>query len=58
MNLTNMTIIELDNLEEKLQQELDERLRNLRYDSDLNTLYDELEEVISEKRRRGPENNG
>lgn len=58
MNLTNMTIIELDNLEEKLQQELDERLRNLRYDSDLNTLYDELEEVIAEKRRRGPENNG
>lgn len=58
MNLTNMTIIELDNLEEKLQQELDERLRNLRYDSDLNTLYDELEEVISEKRRRGPENDG
>lgn len=58
MNLTNMTIIELDSLEEKLQQELDERLRNLRYDSDLNTLYDELEEVISEKRRRGPENDG
>jgi len=58
MNLTNMTIIELDSLEEKLQQELDERLRNLRYDSDLNTLYDELEEVIAEKRRRGPENNG
>lgn len=58
MSLTNMTIIELDNLEEKLQQELDERLRNLRYDSDLNTLYDELEEVIAEKRRRGPENNG
>lgn len=58
MSLTNMTIIELDNLEEKLQQELDERLRNLRYDSDLNTLYDELEEVISEKRRRGPENDG
>lgn len=58
MSLTNMTIIELDNLEEKLQQELDERLRNLRYDSDLNILYDELEEVIAEKRRRGPENNG
>ena len=58
MSLTNMTIIELDSLEEKLQQELDERLRNLRYDSDLNILYDELEEVIAEKRRRGPENNG
>jgi len=53
-----MTITELDNLEEKLQQELDQRLRNLRYDDDLNTLYDELEEVIAEKRRRGPENNG
>ena len=53
LNLLNMSSLELEILEQKIQSELDLKLRNMIYDDHLDELFEKMEEIISEKRRRG-----
>lgn len=53
LNLLNMSSVELETLEQKIQSELDLKLRNMMYDDRLDELFGKMEEIISEKRRRG-----
>jgi hypothetical protein len=58
INLMNMSAIELDNLEQSLAQKLDIKLRNMVYDDELEELYQQIEEVNLELKRRGQKVNG
>lgn len=53
LNLLNMSSVELEILEQETQSELDSKLRNMMYDDHLDELFKKMEEIISEKRRRG-----
>ena len=53
LNLLNMSSVELETLEQKTQSELDLKLRNMMYDDHLDELFGKMEEIVSEKRRRG-----
>ena len=54
----NMSAIELDMLEQSLAQKLDIKLRNMVYDDELEELYQQIEEVNLELKRRGQKVNG
>lgn len=56
LDLRNMSSLELEVLEQNLQGKLDVKLRNMKYDEELNNLYADLEEVLEEKRRRKQDN--
>lgn len=53
LDLTNMSALELDVLDQNLSAKLDVKLRNMRYDDDLELLYEQLEAIREEKERRG-----
>lgn len=52
LNFKNMTLLELDAAEADLLESLNSKLRNMRYDSELEDLYDLIEQVVEEKERR------
>ena len=52
MNLLNMSSQELETLESTLSTKLDAKLRNMKYDDELEELYQEIEEVNAEIKRR------
>lgn len=56
--LSKLNIFQLNTLEESLQEKVSNRLRNMKYDDELNLLFNELEEVIQERNRRGTKDNG
>jgi hypothetical protein len=57
-NFTNMAMIELINFEQDLQRQLDSKLRNMKYDDELELIYAQLEAILNERRRREEQNNG
>lgn len=52
LNFTKMTLLELDTAEADLLESLNSKLRNMKYDSELEDLYDLIEQVVEEKERR------
>lgn len=52
INLINMSSVELDMLKESLSQQLNIKLRNMKYDEELESLYQKIEEVNNELKRR------
>ena len=48
-----MSSVELETLEQNTQAQLDVKLRNMMYDDHLDELFAAMEQIISEKRRRG-----
>ena len=52
MNLLNMSNQELETLENTLSAKLDAKLRNMKYDDELEVIYKEIEEVNAELKRR------
>jgi hypothetical protein len=58
INLMNMSAIELDTLQETLMKKLDDKLRNMKYDEELEKVYIEIEEVNTELKRRREETRG
>ena len=48
-----MSSVELEVLEQNTQSQLDVKLRNMMYDDHLDELFATMEQIISEKRRRG-----
>jgi hypothetical protein len=58
INLMNMSAIELDTLQETLMKKLDDKLRNMKYDKELEKVYIEIEEVNTELKRRREETRG
>jgi hypothetical protein len=52
LNFTKMTLLELDAAEADLLESLNSKLRNMKYDSELEDLYDLIEQVVEEKERR------
>ncbi len=55
-NLLNMSNQELQTLENALSLKLDVKLRNMKYDDELEELYQQIEKVTNELKRR--ESNG
>jgi hypothetical protein len=55
-NLLNMSNQELQTLENALSLKLDVKLRNMKYDDELEELYQQIEKVTDELKRR--ESNG
>ncbi len=55
-NLLNMSSQELETLENALSLKLDVKLRNMKYDDELEELYQQIEKVNQELKRR--ESNG
>jgi hypothetical protein len=56
MDLMNMSIDELSLLEKTLEEKLNSKLRNMKYDDELEEIYQEIEVVNAELKRR--ESNG
>lgn len=52
LNFTKMTLLELDATEADLLESLNSKLRNMKYDSELEDLYNLIEQVVEEKERR------
>jgi len=52
INLMNMSSVELDMLEQELSKQLDIKLRNMKYDEELDEIYEKIEEVTKELKRR------
>jgi len=52
LNFQNMTLAELENTEIDLMESLNGKLRNMKYDSELEKLYELIEQLIEEKERR------
>lgn len=52
LNFKNMTLLELDAAETDLLESLNSKLRNMKYDSELEDLYNLIEQVVEEKERR------
>jgi ABC-type amino acid transport substrate-binding protein len=52
INLMNMSSVELDMLEQELSKQLDIKLRNMKYDEELDKIYEKIEEVAKELKRR------
>lgn len=53
VDLLNMSDQDLDKLDGEASKELDRRLREMRYDEELNELFEKVEEIRKEKQRRG-----
>lgn len=58
MNFMEMSLKELLSFEKKLSKELDKRLRQMKYDEELDRLYEQLEQLSAERDRRKQESNG
>lgn len=58
MNFMEMSLKELLSFEKKLSKELDKRLRQMKYDEELDKLYEQLEQLSAERDRRKQESNG
>lgn len=58
MNFMEMSIEELITFENNLSKKLDKKLREMKYDEELETLYMQLEELSAERDRRKLESNG
>lgn len=52
LNFQNMTLAELETTELDLMESLNGKLRNMKYDSELEELYELIEQLIEEKERR------
>jgi len=52
LNFQNMTLDELETTEIDLMESLNGKLRNMKYDSELEKLYELIEQLIEEKERR------
>lgn len=52
LNFQNMTLAELETTELDLMESLNGKLRNMKYDSELEELYELIERLIEEKERR------
>jgi hypothetical protein len=52
LNLMNMSSVELEMLEQDTQAKLDLKLRNMMYDDHMDELFEKMEEIRAEKRRR------
>lgn len=52
LNLMNMSSLELEMLEQDTQAKLDLKLRNMMYDDHMDELFEKMEEIRAEKRRR------
>lgn len=52
LNLMNMSSLELEILEQDTQAKLDLKLRNMMYDDHMDELFEKMEEIRAEKRRR------
>jgi hypothetical protein len=52
LNLLNMSNQELETLENNLSIQLNDKLRNMKYDDELEELYQQIEEVNNEVKRR------
>ena len=57
-DLLNMSNQELETLENALSLKLDVKLRNMKYDDELEELYQQIEKVNDELKRRGQETRG
>jgi hypothetical protein len=51
-NILSMSSQELEILESTLASKLDSKLRNMKYDDELEELYQQIEEVNNELKRR------
>ena len=56
LNYSNMSISNIEEAEEKWHRVLDEKLRNMKIDDELEMVYKELESISEEKQRREQEN--
>lgn len=52
LNLMNMSSLKLEILEQDTQAKLDLKLRNMMYDDHMDELFEKMEEIRAEKRRR------
>jgi hypothetical protein len=52
LNFQNMTLAELETTEIDLMESLNGKLRNMKYDSELEEIYELIEQLIEEKERR------
>lgn len=58
MNFMEMSLKDLLSFEKELSKELDKRLRQMKYDEELDTIYEQLEQLSAERDRRKQESNG
>lgn len=58
MNFMEMSLKDLLSFEKQLSKELDKRLRQMKYDEELDTIYEQLEQLSAERDRRKQESNG
>jgi len=58
MNFMEMSLKDLLSFEKQLSKELDKRLRQMKYDEELDKLYEQLEQLSAERDRRKQESNG
>lgn len=58
MNFMEMSLKDLLSFEKELSKELDKRLREMKYDEELDTIYEQLEQLSAERDRRKQESNG
>ncbi len=52
LNFQNMTLAELETTEIDLMESLNGKLRNMKYDSELEEIYELIEQLVEEKERR------
>lgn len=58
MNFMEMSIEDLVSFEKQLSKELDKRLRQMKYDEELDKIYEQLEQLSAERDRRNQETSG
>jgi len=58
VNFMEMSLDELVKFEKKLSEKLDKKLRQMRYDEELEKLYEQLETLHAERDRRKQKSNG
>ena len=56
LNYSNMSMSNIQEAEEKWHRVLNEKLRNMKIDDELEMVYKELEAISEEKQRREQEN--
>jgi hypothetical protein len=52
LDFVSMTDEQLNNLDKEFMDKLNSKLSNLKYDDELNQIYDQLDLILQERKRR------